>query len=77
MKKGESQKFWINLLQNVVCMPAATGYIVFEERIKFDHTSFIDVYINTTCCNNRKTLEKTSEKLSDSPMVYAMPCLHL
>lgn len=48
MKKDESQKFWINLLQNVVCMPAATGYIVFEERIKFDHTSFIDVYINTT-----------------------------
>lgn len=51
MKKDEFQKFWINLLQNVVCMPAATEYIVFEERIKFDHTSFIDVYISHTPCN--------------------------
>ena len=47
-EKGESQKFWIDLLQNVLGVPDATEYIVFEEQVKLDHTSFIDGYINAT-----------------------------
>lgn len=47
-EKGESQRFWIDLLQNVLGVPDATEYIVFEEQVKLDHTSFIDGYINAT-----------------------------
>ena len=47
-EKGESQKFWIDLLQNVLGVSNATEYIIFEEQVKLDHTSFIDGYINAT-----------------------------
>ena len=47
-EKGESQKFWLDLLQNVLGVPDATEYIIFEEQVKLDHTSFIDGYINAT-----------------------------
>ena len=47
-EKGESQRFWIDLLQNVLGVPNATEYIIFEEQVKLDHTSFIDGYVNTT-----------------------------
>lgn len=47
-EKGESQKFWIELLQNVLGVENATHYISFEDQVKLDHTSFIDGYIDTT-----------------------------
>ena len=47
-EKGESQRFWIDLLQNVLGVTDATEYIIFEEQVKLDHTSFIDGYINAT-----------------------------
>ncbi|MDE6501319.1 MAG: methylase [Ruminococcus sp.] len=47
-EKGESQRFWIDLLQNVLGVTDATEYIVFEEQVKLDHTSFIDGYIEAT-----------------------------
>lgn len=47
-EKGESQRFWIDLLHNVLGVPDATEYIIFEEQVKLDHTSFIDGYINAT-----------------------------
>lgn len=47
-EKGESQRFWIDLLQNVLGVSNATEFIVFEEQVKLDHTSFIDGYINST-----------------------------
>lgn len=47
-EKGESQRFWLDLLHNVLCVPDATEYIVFEEQVKLDHTSFIDGYIEST-----------------------------
>ena len=47
-EKGESQRFWIDLLQNVLGIYNATEYIVFEEQVKLDHTSFIDGYIEAT-----------------------------
>lgn len=47
-EKGESQRFWIDLLQNVLGVSNATEFIVFEEQVKPDHTSFIDGYINST-----------------------------
>ena len=47
-EKGESQRFWIDLLQNILDVPDVTEYIVFEEQVKLDHTSFIDGYIEAT-----------------------------
>ncbi len=47
-EKGESQRFWIDLLQNVLGIYNATEYIIFEEQVKLDHTSFIDGYIEAT-----------------------------
>ena len=46
-EKGESQKFWLDLLQNVLGVDV-TEYISFEEQVKLDHTSFIDGYIEAT-----------------------------
>ncbi|MDE5558583.1 MAG: methylase, partial [Ruminococcus sp.] len=47
-EKGESQKFWLDLLQNILGVPDVTEYISFEEQVKLDHTSFIDGYIEAT-----------------------------
>ncbi len=47
-EKGESQIFYIDLLQNVLGVPDVTEYISFEEQVKLDHTSFINGYIEAT-----------------------------
>lgn len=47
-EKGESQSFWIDLLQNVLDIEQPTTYISFENQVKLSHTSFIDAYIPTT-----------------------------
>ena len=47
-EKGESQKFWIDLLQNILGIENATRYISFEDKVHLDHTSFIDGYIEAT-----------------------------
>lgn len=47
-EKGESQVFWISLLQDVFGIEHPTEFIVFEEQVHLDHTSFIDGMIPTT-----------------------------
>ena len=47
-EKGESQKFWLDLLESVLGVSKAKKHIVFEEKVKLDHTSFIDAYIPAT-----------------------------
>ena len=47
-EKGESQKFWLSLLQDVLGVSHPEQFITFEEQIKLDHTSFIDAYIPAT-----------------------------
>ena len=47
-EKGESQMFWIDLLQNVLGVSDITKYISFEDKVKLDSTSFIDGYIEAT-----------------------------
>lgn len=44
-EKSESQKFWLDLLENVLGVKDPYSYIDFESRIKLDNTSFIDGYI--------------------------------
>ena len=47
-EKQETQRFWIDLLQNVFGVEQATNAIEFEVRVKLYHTSFIDGYIKDT-----------------------------
>lgn len=47
-EKGESQKFWLELLENVYGVENAGHYIEFEDQVHIDHTSFIDGYIPAT-----------------------------
>lgn len=47
-EKGESQKFWIQLLRDVLNVEHPEQFISFEDKVKLDHTSFIDGYIPTT-----------------------------
>ena len=47
-EKGESQKFWLTLLQDVLGVTRPEQFITFEEQVKLDHTSFIDAYIPAT-----------------------------
>ncbi len=47
-EKGESQKFWLSLLQDVLGVAHPEQFITFEEQVKLDHTSFIDAYIPAT-----------------------------
>ena len=47
-EKQETQRFWIDLLQNVFGVEQATKAIEFEVPVKLSHTSFIDGYIKDT-----------------------------
>lgn len=47
-EKGESQKFWISLLRDVLGVEHAEQFISFEDKVHLDHTSFIDAYIPAT-----------------------------
>lgn len=47
-EKGESQKFWIQLLRDITEVEHPEKFISFEDKVHIDHTSFIDAYIPTT-----------------------------
>ncbi|MEL7658205.1 MAG: type IIL restriction-modification enzyme MmeI, partial [Bacillota bacterium] len=41
-EKGESQIFWINLLRDVYGVEKPHEFIIFEDQVHLDRTSFID-----------------------------------
>ena len=47
-EKGESQSFWLSLLRDVFGVEHPEQFIIFEEQVHLDHTSFIDGYIPET-----------------------------
>ena len=47
-EKGESQRFWLDLLENVYGVEKPTEFVRFEEQVQLDNTSFIDVMIPAT-----------------------------
>jgi len=47
-EKGESQKFWTTLLAEVFGIEHVDSFLTFEQQVKLDHTSFIDVFIPST-----------------------------
>ena len=47
-EKGESQSFWLSLLRDVYDVDHPEQFILFEEQVHLDHTSFIDGFIPAT-----------------------------
>lgn len=47
-EKGDSQPFWLALLRDVFGIEQPEKYIIFEEQVHLDHTSFIDGFIPST-----------------------------
>ncbi len=47
-EKGESQSFWLSLLRDVLGVEHPEQFIIFEEQVQLDHTSFIDGHIPAT-----------------------------
>lgn len=72
-EKGQSQIFWIELLQDVLGVDTPSEVISFENRVKLAHTSFIDAYIRSTkVLIEQKSLDKDLRapiKQSDGTML--------
>ena len=47
-EKSDSQSFWLSFIRDVLGVSEPEKYILFEERVKLDHTSFIDGHIPST-----------------------------
>lgn len=47
-EKSDSQSFWLALVRDVLGIAEPEKFILFEERVKLDHTSFIDGHIPST-----------------------------
>ena len=47
-EKSDSQSFWLSLCRDILGVAEPEKFIFFEERVKLDHTSFIDGHIPST-----------------------------
>ena len=47
-EKSDSQSFWLSLCRDILGVTEPEKFIFFEERVKLDHTSFIDGHIPST-----------------------------
>ena len=62
-EKGESQPFWLELLQTVLGAERPYDIISFENQVKLSSTSFIDAYIEPTkVLIEQKSIEKDLRK---------------
>lgn len=62
-ERGESQMFWLSLLHNVLDVEAPETIIKFEDKVKIDHTSFIDGHIKSThVLIEQKSIDKDLRK---------------
>lgn len=62
-EKGESQTFWLELLQKVLGIEDPYSIISFENQVKLSNTSFIDAYIEPThVLIEQKSIDKDLRK---------------
>ena len=62
-EKGESQPFWMELIQTVLGVERPYDIISFENQVKLSSTSFIDAYIEPTLpSSNRSPSTRTFAK---------------
>ena len=47
-EKGQSQKFWLSFLRDILGVDKPEQIIEFEETVKEEHTKFIDGWIDST-----------------------------
>ncbi|MBQ6774793.1 MAG: class I SAM-dependent DNA methyltransferase [Synergistaceae bacterium] len=47
-EKSDTQKFWLELIRDVLGMNAPENFIEFEKRVSLEHVSYIDAYIPST-----------------------------
>ena len=47
-EKSDTQKFWLDLLKNILDIEDPVSFIEFEKRVKIGNTKFIDAYIPKT-----------------------------
>ncbi len=58
-EKGQSQVFWIELLEQVFGVEKPSEFLSFEQQVKIDNTAFIDAYIpKTKVMIEQKSIEK-------------------
>ena len=74
-EKQQSQTFWIEFLQSILDVKVPSDYIEFEDRVKLDHTSFIDGYIEQThTMIEQKSITKSLDaKIKQSDGTYLTP----
>ena len=74
-EKQQSQMFWIEFLQSILDVETPSYYIEFEDRVKLDHTSFIDGYIKQThTMIEQKSITKSLDaKIKQSDGTYLTP----
>ncbi len=74
-EKQQSQIFWIEFLQDILGIKVPSEYIEFEDRVKLDHTSFIDGYIKQThTMIEQKSITKSLDaKIKQSDGNYLTP----
>ena len=74
-EKGQSQPFWLSLLRNVYGVENPEQFILFEEKVQLDHTSFIDGFIPATkVLIEQKGLNKNlKEGIKQSDGTYLTP----
>ena len=65
-EKGESQSFWMELIQTVLGVERPYDIISFENQIKFSSTNFIDAYIEPT----HTLIEQTAQAILDARVKY-------
>ena len=47
-EKGDTQKFWLELLQKVLGVEDPYSFVEFEDKVMVDSTNFMDVYLPAT-----------------------------
>lgn len=62
-EKGHSHLFWTSLLRDVYGIEHPEEYIIFEEQVHLDHTSFVDGHIDKTkVLIEQKSIDKDLRK---------------
>ena len=74
-EKGESQTFWLKLLEQVLGVKNSEQVISFERRVMLDHTSFVDGFISEThVLVEQKSIDRNlREKVKQSDGSYLTP----
>ncbi|MBQ6955317.1 MAG: methylase, partial [Bacteroidales bacterium] len=58
-EKGDTQKFWLELLQKVYGVDDPYSFVEFEDKVMVDSTNFMDVYLpGTRVLIEQKSIDK-------------------